>query len=745
MKHVPMIVISLLTGLLVLTLLLDPRVDHYDSTYDPQATKAEIDRWFADLRDFRKSPTYARFGHNPPEDPLGKPDFAATYVFGKFAYEVQLQIRGNRMHYISWGVDQQVDGGAWYSVGEGTLQENGEWFSVWSCLDLSREVSNGGGAWFRFNRDRSRIDVRYYHDTLPFGNRPVELGEAVLKERHNPNIPLEGRVPTFTPTVTAPQDEPFALWGRVVDETGAGVEGAAVKRRAAGRIETVTNSRGFFKLELDQLEALTLVTAGKLGYVNGIVTLEQEAAFRSIGPDGQVSALATITLRKMSPIDHRDYNWIAPDHTPRSTYSPENHMNCGNCHRREYDHWRTSRHASMARNPWTRAAFEKDARPHALAQGNATDECTPCHSPSLASTLGQFSLHGTTLLDAHGVHLSGNHCDFCHKIESVPNPYAAGVNGSLRLLRPDPHDDTFPGPVKRVFGPLPDVSYLYMGAGYNPIFEMGVLCASCHEHKTESGLVGQGTWSEWQRTRYAKPGADYKECQDCHMPEYSRTGRIQQILGPDGKMMTINVGGDLTQAELDGGGVAIARFATRFRPLSEGHKHAFVGSEDVAFLKAGVKMNVETQRFETGLRVVVALENVGAGHAIPTGHGLKRYVLGVTGFANGVALESSEGLPADERVGETATATQGALIGRRFAEDWATPYWRAAREVEDTRLWPDEPSIFIFDLPGATEAEVKLVLRRGSPALLREHGMPMASGLAGGGKLDTLVHRWRGK
>ena len=744
------LVIALL-ALLLVVVALDPRVSSYRSIYDERATQREVNDWAQDIKAWRESPTWQRFKQAP------EVDFAASYIFGKYDYRIDLQIKDGRMHYVSWGSDDQKDGGAWYAVGEGTQDGRGEWFTVWSCLDISRGVSNGGGAWFRFSGDRKRIDVRYYHDTLPFGERPIELGEAVrvdLKPGEDmpadrasvidsdwADRPLEGRIRTYTETVHVPAELKLVLWGRVVDDAGAGIEGAAVKRRAAGKIETVTDARGFFRLEIEKLEALTLVAAGKLGYVNGIVTLEQETAFSAIGPDREHEkvALATIVLREMDRTDYVNYEWVSPERLSQAQYDPDQHLNCGNCHRREFDAWKTSRHATMARNSWTRAAFTRDARVHALANGSNEDECTPCHSPSLASKLDKFHLNGRTLLDVAGVDLEGNHCDFCHKIEAITDPGKPGLNGSIRLLRPNPADDTFPGDVKRVFGPLPDVSFLYMGAGYNPTFELGVLCAGCHEHVTDRGLVASGTASEWRQTKYAQPGDDYRTCQDCHMPQYVAERTIM-VPGTDGKLRPQTIRGDLTADEIKGGGVAIANYSTRYRPLNEAHKHSFVATEDREFLRAGVQMDVTTEPLTDGLRVRVTLTNTGAGHAIPTGHGLKRYVLAVTGKAGGVNLATGTDLPIDERIGEAASATHGAMIGKRFGADWAMPWWRADRLELDTRLWPDKPQEFVFDIAGADAADVKLILRRGSPALLRTHGMDVNSGKIDGAPLDVVVH-----
>ena len=487
-----------------------------------------------------------------------------------------------------------------------------------------------------------------------------------------------------------------------------------------------------------------------LGIVLGVATLiivmavmngfRSELLSKILGMNGH------LVLQPIDRTDYVNYQWTPPDYTGRAGYDPSRHLQCGNCHRREWEAWRTSRHASMARNGWTRAAFEKDAKPFALANGRKQDDCTPCHSPSLAAKLHSFELNGTTLLDAHGVDMEGNHCDFCHKIERISVPGAPGLNGSIRLLRPNPDDDTVPGGVKRVFGPLPDVSFLYMGAGYNPIFEMGVLCAGCHEHQLDDRtLAGEGTYSEWQQTRYAQPGPDYKECQACHMPQYT-AGEVRMVPNPNPLLppSPVKMGGDLKASEIEHNGAEIARYGTRFRPLSESHKHNFVGTEDTAFLKAAVSMKVTSEKVTDGLRIKVTLENIGAGHAIPTGHGLKRYLLLVSGTAGGRPLAAGTTLPAEERVGEAEFATQGAIIGRRFAnadgDDWALPYWRADTLAQDTRLWPGKPQEYSFDLPGADAVEVKLVLRRGSPVLLKSHGLDVSTGKVAGADLDVVVH-----
>jgi hypothetical protein len=45
-------------------------------------------------------------------------------------------------------------------------------------------------------------------------------------------------------------------------------------------------------------------------------------------------------------------------------------------------------------------------------------------------------------------------------------------------------------------------------------------------------------------------------------------------------------------------------------------------------------------------------------------------------------------------------------------------------------------------MPGAESAEVKLIFRRGSPALLRQHDLDPDNAPVAGAPLDTVVHIW---
>ncbi len=90
-------------------------------------------------------------------------------------------------------------------------------------------------------------------------------------------------------------------------------------------------------------------------------------------------------------------------------------------------------------------------------------------------------------------------------------------------------------------------------------------CASCHNQ--------HGTTDQWRESHYAKQGTD---CSSCHMPEVRRTR-------PDGS----------------------ARM---------GRKHVYDGCHDEATLRSAGRFTVA----KDGDEIVLALENVGAGHNFPT-------------------------------------------------------------------------------------------------------------------------------
>jgi hypothetical protein len=214
-----------------------------------------------------------------------------------------------------------------------------------------------------------------------------------------------------------------------------------------------------------------------------------------------------------------------------------------------------------------------------------------------------------------------------------------------------------PGPIKRIYGPLADSDYLFMGPVYNPFFTTSALCAGCHQYRSGNGLPALDTYAEWRA--WAAGREDAESCQECHMP---------------------------TGTSMEGSKLArrICVNALR-RPQEQIHDHSFRGRE-LAPNAAVLLARAEIDGDEVIVESVVASE--GVGHKLPTGSADKHLVL-VVRLRDATLME-----------GPTVPGHAGALAGlpgREFAQVLAdakgrthVPFWRAARLVEDTRLIPGE-------------------------------------------------------
>jgi hypothetical protein len=118
---------------------------------------------------------------------------------------------------------------------------------------------------------------------------------------------------------------------------------------------------------------------------------------------------------------------------------------------------------------------------------------------------------------------------------------------------------------------------------YSVTHTMSQFCGGCHEYRARSGAILMGTYSEWLASPYPQQGT---HCQTCHMP----------------------VGeGKVVRPELKG----------TARPIN---LHNIQGGHSSDQIRKAAQVEVRAiQRYEAGYRVVVAVENVGSGHMIPTG------------------------------------------------------------------------------------------------------------------------------
>lgn len=163
------------------------------------------------------------------------------------------------------------------------------------------------------------------------------------------------------------------------------------------------------------------------------------------------------------------------------------------------------------------------------------------------------------------------------------------------------------------------------------------------------------------------------------------------------------------------------------------YPHRFQGALDLG--EEAADLHVALEQDGAALRVTVGVENVNAGHALPTGQPFRHFLLVVDATVDGLVPEQTAGPVVPEYGGGAAGMVDVAgLPGKGFARVLGdgtgarnVPFWDATEVLEDTRIAPGETDEceFGFVLPaGATLAEVRttLVYRRAFAALTEQKG-----------------------
>jgi len=474
---------------------------------------------------------------------------------------------------------------------------------------------------------------------------------------------------------------------------GQPAAGAIVKVKAASYF-TLSNRDGYFELPLpDDLRssfagkpprnAAVRVTAAKPGYF--------------IAGSAWRGKPITLQLRAVDLRDNPDYHWIAPHPDPAKP------KQCGNCHRKIFEEWAGSSHASAASNPRFWNVYDGSTAHGGPSTGwnllqqhpRGAGVCYSCHIPSPQPD--------TTLLadlrrvrDGDSVHLEGVHCDFCHKIAATDLEPVGLHHGrfALQLARPVNADQP------QLFGPLPDVD---RGEdAYTPLYRSSKYCASCHEGVV-FGIHAYTTYSEWQATKYARQGV---QCQDCHM-------------APEGSMTNMAPGHGGVQRDP--------------RTLAS---HRFPGSSPV-FVRRHLEFELTAARAgDNTLAAEVRIRPQHTGHLTPTGHPSRHIILQLQGWdaaGNATSQLSGPRLPALAGDGGANGASDGIvagqageIYGRTLVAATGRPaaFWDDdARFTSDTRLQPDIKHRVQFSFAAATvRIEAQLIYRRFSAYVAQQKG-----------------------
>jgi len=256
---------------------------------------------------------------------------------------------------------------------------------------------------------------------------------------------------------------------------------------------------------------------------------------------------------------------------------------CGACHREIYQAWAGSKHAAS----WINQFYQADYQLANLETDDATGMfCGGCHAP-VAMRTGQLPPFDGSTFD--NVARRGVSCDFCHTVSEVVEPY------NVKNI-------STPGRVKR--GPRGDTVSPTHQTLYSELHTDSRFCGACHNVRhPASGAIIIDTYDDWLAGPYAKAGIS---CQDCHMTP------------------TPGVGKNPGRSSVIGGAKERDHVATHFfvggsswMLARQGFdEHARMAEEN---LRAAATLDLSGRKTEQGLELTVTVNNVGAGHKIPTG------------------------------------------------------------------------------------------------------------------------------
>lgn len=309
---------------------------------------------------------------------------------------------------------------------------------------------------------------------------------------------------------------------------------------------------------------------------------------------------------------------------------------CGACHRAIQEAWKTSAHSRAMESRLYQDALE-------LVESDfgesARRQCLGCHTP-LGVHLGDFSLK-------QKVSWEGVTCDYCHSMRSVS---VEGTNPRATLQ----YSLTKSGPLKEAF----PVGH---EAVFSEVHTTSQVCAPCHEYRNALGLQVMGTYSEWQHSKYAQENV---QCQSCHM------GRVE---------------GDVVDPRVRRSGAGV-------------NLHEMPGGHSLEQLNKAVRMSLSAKRAGDRMEISVVLQNVGAGHHVPTGSPMRQLILQLDADAY-----RGDDLHETRVYRQVIADADGKVVDHEHLA-----FLRGAKVVSDTRLAPGEERTENFSLPLAAGVAVQV-------------------------------------
>ena len=402
-------------------------------------------------------------------------------------------------------------------------------------------------------------------------------------------------------------------------------------------------------------------------------------------------------------------SWLKlEDGSRRTVHSDEwiNSASCANCHSEMFEQWSDSNHRLMGQsNPYF-SVLEDIA---AATEGEEFRSwCSGCHNPERVLTGLPFNGHTNNMFERGGTSLKqdlkedkhgpseGTGCLFCHRITKIED---AGGNAAMTVDLSNRERYVFENSSNDILNYIGDSQInarpdTHKKSYMQPFYKDELYCKSCHnEFSPGLGAMIVDTWGEWEQSSYNNPDnpAEHLGCIDCHM-HADNTQIGQDIPG------TSTTGGALKKD------VKTHQFS--------GANHFLVGlrnkkqeSMSIDLLKTSASLESRVEKNN----LIVRVNNIGAGHALPTGVADFRQLwlkvnitdaLGNVIFQSGIQDEAGNVEPNARMFMKEFGDKEGKSVGLIF--------WRYEKLLKDTRIPANGFRDEFFTLPENTHYPIKV-------------------------------------
>jgi len=280
--------------------------------------------------------------------------------------------------------------------------------------------------------------------------------------------------------------------------------------------------------------------------------------------------------------------------------SPET---CGDCHSELYDQWQYSMHNLSHKD----IVYNEIA---ILIQKGLTDKgeiqeaesCVKCHTP-VGNITGFPKKFSDDLSKTPEIAQQGIQCDYCHSSIDIKKMFNNGL-----VLSPGQGEDE-PG-IK--YGPFDDSEPEFHEAKYSKIHTKAQICGTCHDvnHvKFKTNL--ETTYTEWKNSPYnAKDPEKKVVCQDCHMyqrPGIPATGSTKRPKNP----------GTAADDSIKRDHIFTHYFTGANTSIPAGFDKEIQKKMAIERLKNAATLSFYISKNKR--KIIIKVNNSGAGHSIPTG------------------------------------------------------------------------------------------------------------------------------